>query len=94
MTAHASFKAYYGTHAPCDRGTRVARRVVHADTPTCAMAHTHLKGRVGLGMERGHAGNHADEHAHRVCVVIKRLHELAEVVVNGRVAVDLFLPVV
>jgi hypothetical protein len=45
-------------------------------------------------MERRHAGNHADEHAHRVRVVIEGLHELAEIVVNGRMAVDLLLPVV
>lgn len=43
-------------------------------------------------MEGGHAGHDADEHAHGMRIVVERLHELREVVVEERVAHNLRVP--
>ena len=44
-------------------------------------------------MEGRHASHDADKHAHRVRVVVERLHELAEIIVDDAVAHHLLAPV-
>lgn len=52
-----------------------------------------LEGGVRLGMESGHGCHGRYEHAHRMRIVIKGLHQLAQVHVHGGVHHDLRVPV-